>query len=175
MLQLILGGVRSGKSKLAEQRAQSLAGTDRQLVYVATGAAGDAEMQQRIAKHQAQREHVNWLTVEEPIGLANVLQQYSDKQYVILVDCLTLWLSNCLHSDCWQEQRAALLASLSALSADVILVSNEVGSGIVPLGELSRRFADESGWLHQALAEQSEQVDLVVAGLPLNLKNKESI
>ena len=170
MLQLILGGARSGKSALAEQRAQALAG--QQLIYIATGSAGDEEMQQRIALHRAQREQgdMSWLTIEEPLALADALQEHNNAGSVILVDCLTLWLSNCLHHDCWQQQREALLSSLSALKADVLLVSNEVGSGIVPLGELSRRFADESGWLHQALARQCEQVTLVVAGLPLELK-----
>lgn len=172
MLQLILGGARSGKSKLAEQRAKALTGQSRKLIYIATGSAGDEEMQQRIALHQSQREQgdARWLTVEEPLDLAAALQDYDDAANVILVDCLTLWLSNCLHHDCWRQQREALLASLSALQADVILVSNEVGSGIVPLGELSRRFADESGWLHQTLAQQCQQVTLVVAGLPLELK-----
>ena len=173
MLQLILGGARSGKSRLAEQRAQALAGQNKKLIYIATGSAGDEEMQQRIALHQSQREQgdARWLTVEEPLALSKVLQCNDNENNIILVDCLTLWLSNCLHHDCWQQQREALLSSLSALKADVILVSNEVGSGIVPLGELSRRFADESGWLHQALGKQCETVTLVVAGLPLELKS----
>lgn len=174
MLQLILGGARSGKSRLAEERAQALAGDTRKLIYIATGSAGDAEMQQRIEQHRAQREQgtVQWLTVEEPVTLSSVLEHYNHSDYVILVDCLTLWLSNCLHQECWQEQREALLSSLSALKAEVLFVSNEVGSGIVPLGELSRRFADESGWLHQSLAQHCSRVSLVVAGLPLELKSE---
>lgn len=173
MLQLILGGARSGKSHLAEQRAQALGQQGRKLIYIATASAGDIEMQQRIAEHQRQREQANldWLTIEEPLALTEVLKQYNDRSNVIVVDCLTLWLSNCLHKECWEQQREELLVNLSALQAEVLFVSNEVGSGIVPLGELSRRFADESGRLHQALAGQCEQVDLVVAGLALKLKH----
>ncbi|MES1924223.1 bifunctional adenosylcobinamide kinase/adenosylcobinamide-phosphate guanylyltransferase [Salinisphaera sp. T31B1] len=167
-VELVLGGVRSGKSGYAERRALGLVGIDR-WVYVATGRAGDDEMAARIAHHRAHRD-VRWQTVEESRGLAGVLAEYDDPRCCVLVDCLTLWLSHCLATDCWVDERRALLAGLGACRSRVLLVSNEVGSGIVPLGELSRRFADEAGRLHQDLARLSTRVTLVVAGLPLMLK-----
>lgn len=169
--QLILGGARSGKSRLAEARAQA---SGKQLIYIATAQAGDEEMAARIAHHQSQRSAANWQTVEEPIFLADLLAQHNHPQYCLLVDCLTLWLSNCLHHDCWPVQRTALLDLLPNLEAQLIMVSNEVGSGIVPLGQLSRQFADESGLLHQQLAALCSRVTLTVAGLPWDLKNEGS-
>ncbi|MFQ3323808.1 MAG: adenosylcobinamide kinase/adenosylcobinamide-phosphate guanylyltransferase [Pseudomonadales bacterium] len=164
--ELILGGARSGKSKLAEQRA---AESGLKLVYIATGTAGDNEMRERIAHHQTSRDK-KWQLVEEPINLADALLLYSNTENCILVDCLTLWLSNCLHQDCWHEQRDKLLAAFSQLNGRVLFVSNEVGMGITPMGELTRRFVDESGFLHQQLASMCDQVMLVVAGLPLQIK-----
>ena len=165
-IELILGGARSGKSKLAEQRAAS---SGLKLIYIDTGTAGDDEMRERIVHHQTSRDKA-WQLVEEPINLADVLLSYSDTENCILVDCLTLWLSNCLHQDCWHEQRDKLLAAFSQLSGRVLFVSNEVGMGITPMGELTRRFVDESGFLHQQLASMCDKVTLVVAGLPLQLK-----
>ena len=164
--ELILGGARSGKSRLAEQRAR--AGGHR-LVYIATGTAGDVEMAERIRHHRARR-GPEWRLVESPLRLAGTLADHQAGDRCLVVDCLTLWLSNCLHRGCWPEERDALLKTVPTLAGKVILVSNEVGSGIVPLGELSRRFADESGFLHQQLAEVCQRVTLVVAGLPLTLK-----
>ena len=166
-LELVLGGARSGKSKLAEQRARD---GGHHLLYVATASAGDDEMAQRIAHHRARRGR-EWQLVEAPRGLADTLLAEHRRDRCILVDCLTLWLSNCLHHECWQQERDALLKALPHLSGRIIFVSNEVGSGIVPLGELSRRFADESGFLHQQLAQICQRVTLTVAGLPLELKN----
>lgn len=165
-LELILGGARSGKSRLAESRAL---GSDGQLFYIATATADDREMSARIGHHQARR-GPQWQTVEEPLRLAGTLCSLARHDRCLLVDCLTLWLSNCLHAECWQQERDALLTTLAGLPGRILLVSNEVGSGIVPLGELSRRFADESGWLHQQLAQLARRVTLVVAGLPLELK-----
>lgn len=165
-LELILGGARSGKSRLAERRA--LAGGNH-LFYIATATAGDSEMAERIGDHK-ERRGPQWRTVEEPVRLAATLRDLARHDRCLLVDCLTLWLSNCLHQGCWQEERDALLATLAELPGRILLVSNEVGSGIVPLGELSRRFADESGWLHQQLAQMAQRVTLVVAGLPVELK-----
>lgn len=168
---LILGGARSGKSRFAEQLALN---SNKAVIYLATGQALDSEMQARIAHHQKQRP-ANWSLVEEPIALANALQTHSTKDNCILVDCLTLWLSNCLchnNSNCWHEQKAALLAALEHLPGQVIFVSNEVGHGIVPLGELSREFVDESGWLHQAIAANAERVEFIMAGLALTLKEQ---
>lgn len=164
--ELVLGGARSGKSKLAEQRAVE---SDLKLIYIATGTAGDDEMCERIAHHQASRDE-SWQLVEEPINLADTLLLHSNTESCILVDCLTLWLSNCLHHNCWEQQRDKLLAAFSQLSGKVIFVSNEVGMGITPMGELTRRFVDESGFLHQQLASICDQVTLVVAGLPLQIK-----
>lgn len=165
--QLILGGARSGKSRYAEQCAQALR-PSRKRLYVATATAGDDEMSDRIQQHQERRDE-QWQLIEEPIHLANVLD-HAQGDSVILIDCLTLWLSNCLHEKCWVEQRDAFLRLLSETQANVIMVSNEVGSGIVPMGELSRQFVDQSGWLHQEIASVCTHVNLVVAGLPLALK-----
>lgn len=169
-MELFLGGARSGKSRLAQARAEAIA--QGELVYLATATAGDDEMHRRIALHQRERDN-RWRTWEEPIQLAQVLA--AERHSTVLIDCLTLWLSNCLHANCWEQERAHLLREIdSRLAAGEapqwIFVSNEVGSGIVPLGQLSREFVDASGWLHQALAERCQQVQLVVAGLPLHLK-----
>ncbi|KPH64523.1 adenosylcobinamide kinase [Pseudoalteromonas porphyrae] len=168
---LILGGARSGKSRFAEQLAQQ---SNKPVIYLATGQAHDVEMQTRIKHHQQQRP-TDWQLIEEPITLAATLQTHSSKNNCILVDCLTLWLSNCLcsgRSDCWDEQKTAFLNIFDNLPGQVIFVSNEVGHGIVPLGELSRQFVDESGWLHQAIAVKAARVEFIMAGLALTLKGQ---
>lgn len=170
MKQLILGGARSGKSTLAETLAIK---SNKKVIYIATGQGLDEEMQARIKQHQAQRP-INWQTIEEPMNLAKVLVQFNHTQYCVLVDCLTLWITNCLLSEdahCWPAQKNALLDELADFKGDLILVSNEVGQGIVPLGEINRQFVDETGWLHQRLAQECEKVIFVVAGLPQVLKN----
>ncbi|MBC3383568.1 bifunctional adenosylcobinamide kinase/adenosylcobinamide-phosphate guanylyltransferase [Pseudomonas sp. SWRI179] len=169
MLQLILGGARSGKSRLAEKLA-----TDFQLpvTYIATSQPLDGEMNTRIAQHRARRP-AEWALVEEPLALARVLQENATSDRCLLVDCLTLWLTNLLMLDAPDRlvaEREALLDCISALPGEVIFVSNETGLGVVPLGELTRRYVDEAGWLHQALAERCQRVVLSVAGLPLTLK-----
>ncbi|HET7268137.1 MAG TPA: bifunctional adenosylcobinamide kinase/adenosylcobinamide-phosphate guanylyltransferase [Oleiagrimonas sp.] len=169
MRTLILGGARSGKSAWAERLA---AAGGANVIYIATAQAGDAEMAVRIAHHRARRPP-GWALVEEPLALADVLRKHAAEGRVLLVDCLTLWLSNLLgHADptCFARERAALLRTLPECQGEIALVGNEVGMGIVPLGELSRRFVDESGRLHQSLAAQCERVIFVAAGLPLNLK-----
>ena len=173
MLELVLGGARSGKSAYAEQLA-----TNQQVdvTYIATAQAGDDEMAQRIAQHQAQRP-TNWKTVEAPLELAHVLQHEAAADRCLLVDCLTLWLTNCLlqeKQNFWSQQREQFLQRLGELPGSIILVSNEVGHGIVPLGELNRRFVDEAGWLHQAVAQRADRVVLVTAGLPQYLKGNEA-
>jgi len=169
-VELILGGARSGKSRLAEARAIE-SGLD--VIYIATAHhSDDEEMQARIAHHQQQRPS-EWAVIEEPVELAKTLQKVDDEQACVLVDCLTLWLTNLLLSEdkaLFEKQVKALLNILPTLTAKVILVSNEVGHGIVPLGELNRRFVDESGRLHQRIAEIADQVDFVMAGLPMRLK-----
>jgi adenosylcobinamide kinase/adenosylcobinamide-phosphate guanylyltransferase len=169
MRSLILGGARSGKSALAERLASESA---REVVYIATAQAGDAEMAARIAHHRSRRTQ-QWLCVEEPIQLADVLREHAREHRCILVDCLTLWLSNLLGDPderVFERERTLLLDVLPNLPGDVLMVSNEVGLGIVPLGELTRRFVDEAGRLHQAIAAVSERVVFVAAGLPLALK-----
>jgi len=174
---LVLGGARSGKSGFAEKVAQAAFEQSQSvnkslekssLIYLATATAGDDEMKARIAHHQ-QRRGPEWQLLEEPLNLAEVVDNAS-KQTTIIIDCLTLWLSNCLHHGCWPEHRSNFLNSLENSSANIILVSNEVGSGIVPMGELSRQFVDESGWLQQQVAAIASDVTLVVAGLEMPLK-----
>jgi adenosylcobinamide kinase/adenosylcobinamide-phosphate guanylyltransferase len=168
MLTLILGGARSGKSRLALQRA---AATGKPVSFVATAQAHDAEMAARIARHRAERP-ARWATIEAPLDLAGAI--HSAKAGCIVVDCLTLWLSNCLcrpEPAAFDGARAALLAALTARRCDdLILVGNETGLGIVPLGELTRRFVDEAGWLNQDIAQLADEVVFVAAGLPLVLK-----
>ena len=169
---LILGGARSGKSRYAEEQALLLA-QERSLGalwYIATATAHDGEMQQRIERHQQHRDD-RWQLVEEPLDLAAVVRCYASANDCLLVDCLTLWLTNCLLNESWHEHKTALIQALKESKATIFFVSNEVGSGVVPLGELSRQFVDESGWLHQELAALSDRVTLVVAGLPLDLKS----
>ena len=169
MRTLILGGARSGKSALAEQLAVS-SGHD--VVYIATAQAHDAEMAARIAHHRTRRP-AHWSLVEEPLALADALRAQVRPGRCVLVDCLTLWLSNLLgaaEASCFERECAALLDVFPSLTGQVVLVSNEVGLGVVPLGELTRRFVDEAGRLHQALAQQCERVLFVAAGMPLVLK-----
>jgi adenosylcobinamide kinase / adenosylcobinamide-phosphate guanylyltransferase len=178
---LVLGGARSGKSAYAEHLA---AASGREVVYIATAQAGDGEMAQRIALHRQQRPS-QWQTVEEPLALAQALRKWRSSQRVVLVDCLTLWLSNLLFADGtsypdvgtvalparFGEERAALLEELSRPDGDVIFVSNEVGLGIVPYGAVSRAFTDEAGRLNQAVAALCDRAIFIAAGLPLTLKD----
>lgn len=169
MRELILGGVRSGKSRLAEQHAK---GSGLDVVYVATAQVRDAEMRQRVAHHQAHRP-AHWKVIEAGHNLAQVLQQHADSRRCVLVDCVTLWLTQLLCDLSEVELRRevdALLSVLPTLPGNIILVSNETNMGIVPLGELSRRYCDEAGWLHQQLGALCERVILTVAGLPLIVK-----
>lgn len=169
MLQLILGGARSGKSRLAEKLAND-SGLD--VIYIATSQPLDGEMNQRVALHR-ERRPAEWGLIEEPVELARVLRENAGEGRCLLVDCLTLWLTNLLMLDEPQrlaEEREALLDGLAELPGDIIFVSNETGLGVVPLGELTRRYVDEAGWLHQALAERCHRVVFTVAGLPMILK-----
>ena len=184
---LIFGGARSGKSAYAERLAQS-ADASSTVIYVATAindAASDEEMQARIAHHR-QRRPAHWQTVEQPYALGELLLAHNQPDKLILIDCLTVWLSNCLFAGgtpfpdigtivpppVFAQQRTALLQALPLMQAKVILVSNEVGMGIVPMGAVSRWFVDEAGRLNQALAALADQVVWVAAGLPLQLKGQ---
>ncbi|MFA3683997.1 bifunctional adenosylcobinamide kinase/adenosylcobinamide-phosphate guanylyltransferase [Acinetobacter baumannii] len=169
MLQLILGGARSGKSRLAEQTAISM---QLAVTYVATAQALDPEMQSRIVHHQNQRP-AHWSLVEEPLFLTKTLQEIDRPNQIILVDCLTLWLTNLLlleDQNIQQFECEQLLRVLPTLESEIILVSNETGLGVVPLGEISRRFVDEAGRLHQALGQIADKVVFCVAGFPMILK-----
>jgi len=173
MIQLVLGGARSGKSQYAEQQASH---TDKDVFYIATATAADSEMSERIHQHQQQRPK-HWTTVEETHRLAAVLQQYAKPNRTLLIDCLTLWLSNILFTPtgetdeaCFKTETAALLKTLPTLAGDIILVSNEVGQGTTPMNAMARRFIDETGKLHQQIAQCSDQVTFVTAGLPQQLK-----
>ncbi|MBN2646717.1 MAG: bifunctional adenosylcobinamide kinase/adenosylcobinamide-phosphate guanylyltransferase [Thiotrichales bacterium] len=185
MTHLILGGARSGKSAYAEQlakawQAEHVAGS---VVYCATAPRGfrnaqgqwqeDSEMAQRIDHHH-QRRPSTWHTVEEPLALAaclqNLEQQHRATPCLVLVDCLTLWMMNLLEADCRVLQTERLLDFLQQTRLPLILVSNEIGLGVVPLGQMSRSFVDELGRLHQAIAQLAEQVTFVTAGLPMRLK-----
>ena len=165
---LVLGGVRSGKSRHAEALVASQPGA---CVYLATAQAGDGEMAARIAAHRGRRDQ-RWTTVEEPLDLAEALGQACGPDRAVLVDCLTLWLSNLLGAgrDVIAEC-ASLLAALPGLAGQVVLVSNEVGHGVVPDNALARAFADHAGRLHQDLAAVAQRVIFMTAGLPQEIKS----
>ena len=170
MIHLITGGARSGKSSYAEQLASMRA----QVTYVATATACDDEMATRIQRHKKDRP-AHWALVEQPFELSSVV---NDSSSTLLIDCLTLYLTNWLCSESrwpdYEQEKSRFLAALREASEvcprHIFIVTNEVGSGIVPVGELSRRFADEAGWLNQAVAAIADDVTLVVAGCPLAVK-----
>ena len=163
---LVLGGARSGKSRFAE----SLLPTSRaQRIYLATGQPGDEEMQHRIADHRARRGS-GWHTIEAPLDIATPLSHAGSSP--VLVDCLTLWLSNLMAADlAIEEATAGLCRALGKLRAPAVLVSNEVGLGIVPDNALAREFRDHAGRLHQRVAAVADRVFFIAAGLPLTLKD----
>lgn len=170
---LILGGVRSGKSRLAERIALE---SQLPVTYIATATVQDEEMRQRITAHQARRP-AEWHVIEAPFELAAALSSQAVAERCILVDCLTLWLTNLLIADdatLFARELQAFLTLLPTLSNRIIMVSNETNMGIIPMGALSRRYCDEAGRLHQELAQQCDQVILTVAGLPHILKGQQS-
>lgn len=181
MRELIIGGARSGKSLLAEQKALA---SGLRVVYVATAQALDGEMSQRIAHHRARRP-AHWGLVESPLQLAAALRQHAAPDVCLIVDCLTLWLSNLLFAGEAAKQAEAgltvncpllagevqaLIDDLPRLPGRIIIVSNEVGWGLIPMAAVSRLFTDEQGRLNQRVAAVSERVTMVAAGLPLILK-----
>lgn len=164
---LVTGGARSGKSLYAEGLVNA---AQRERIYVATCTPFDDEMRQRIDRHRDQRGE-GWRTIEEPRDLAGVIAAESTAQSAILIDCLTLWLSNLIFAEADPEAETARLAgALRAAPGPVVLVTNEVGSGIVPDNALARRFRDEQGRLNRRIAELADVAVLVAAGLPLVLK-----
>ncbi|QTC89969.1 bifunctional adenosylcobinamide kinase/adenosylcobinamide-phosphate guanylyltransferase [Brevundimonas goettingensis] len=166
---LVLGGARSGKTAHAQSRTESIAAPmHRRLLMIATAQAFDAEMTDRIARHQADRDE-RWSTAEAPLDLPVALAALTPDD-VCVVDCLTLWLSNLMLAEANIEVAFdALVAAVVACPADLLLVSNEVGWGIVPDNALARAFRDHAGRLHQRLAKVAEETVLIVAGLPLRL------
>jgi adenosylcobinamide kinase/adenosylcobinamide-phosphate guanylyltransferase len=171
---LVLGGARSGKSAFALNVCNAL---DRKRWFLATAQAGDGEMEERIRRHQAERGDA-WTAVEEPLFVAERIASIDGPDTVILVDCLTLWLSNLFmeHGEgqaAVEHAVAGLCSGLSRVKGAVILVSNEVGLGIVPGDALSRRFRDTAGWMNQRVAEQADRVVMVVAGIPMVVKDGE--
>ena len=172
MIHLILGGARSGKSSYAENLAKQWGD---KVIYVATATADDKEMETRICHHKKSRPP-EWRLIEEPFLLSSIVNQHKDEKNVLLIDCLTLWLSNWLckkvdsQQSNWEDESNNFLDSLNESTNTIFIVSNEVGSGIIPMGELTREFSDKAGWLNQKVASIADKVTLVVAGLPLELK-----
>lgn len=166
---LILGGARSGKSHYAEKLAQD---SKREVTYIATAKILDDEIQERVSHHQDNRP-AEWQTIEEPIALAKILKDNAHKDRILIVDCLTMWITNLLSHDdqtLLDKEVEALSDCISELPGQIIFVSNEIGMGIIPMGELTRRYVDEAGRLHQQLAQQVNHVVLMVAGLPSIIK-----
>jgi adenosylcobinamide kinase/adenosylcobinamide-phosphate guanylyltransferase len=164
---LILGGARSGKSRFGQSRIEAFAG---QLCYIATAQAFDAEMAERIALHRADR-GPRWNTVEAPLDLPAAIMAHGAQADAILVDCLTLWLSNLMLAEKDVAQASAqLVQAVLACPVPLALVANEVGLGIVPDNALARRFRDEAGRLNQSIAQIAGEVAFLAAGLPLMLK-----
>lgn len=169
MHHLILGGIRSGKTALAERLAATVSA---QVTYVATAQAGDKEMAARIERHRRQRPS-RWGLVEQPLALASVLRSAKRQaEECLLIDCMSLWLSNLLHAgdQVLEREMAAFLDAIPNCPSRLVIVSNEVGLGTIAMDPLTRRFCDQLGWLNQALALCCQNVTMSVAGLPLVLK-----
>ena len=168
---LVTGGIRSGKTALAEQRAMA---ADCAVFYVATATAGDDEMAARIERHRQHRPD-DWGLVEEPLRLGEVLLDFRKQPCeppLLLIDCMSLWLSNLLFAggEVFSEEKSLFLQEVAEYPGDLVVVTNEVGLGTIGMDALTRRFADELGWMNQALAERCDEVVMSVAGLPLTLK-----
>lgn len=170
---LILGGARSGKSAYAEKIA---AESGFPVTYIATAQVYDNEFGQRVEHHRLRRP-AHWQTIEQSFNLGLVLKNHASANSCVIIDCLTLWLAQCICPDCerpenlnWLDERNALLQALAEVPGLILLVSNEVGMGIVPLGEINRQFQDEQGRLNQSVAQVANKVSFVAAGLPLTLK-----
>lgn len=170
MVTLVLGGARSGKSRFAQQLAID---SNLPVVYLATATASDTEMAERITHHQQNRP-AEWRLRECPLNLIETISEEGKQSQTILVDCLTLWLNNQLFQNPQQGFPILFTQLLDAASnskAQIIFVANEVGLGIIPLGEITRKFVDEAGRLNQMLAQQADKVFFIAAGLPLSLKD----
>ncbi len=166
---LILGGIRSGKSRYAESLLKK---SSLSINYIATAKADDEEMHQRIASHKASRP-TNWRIIEEPYALAETLLHYDQAGHIFLVECLTLWITQllCLDDDRMYTELDAVHNILPTLKAEIIFVSNEVGLGIIPYDKISRRYVDIAGRFNQQIAEYVDDVVFVIAGLPHTIKS----
>lgn len=164
---LVIGGARSGKSRHAQRLAES---SRAKQVLIATAEALDGEMSERIARHVADRGET-WKTVESPLELCRPIERSCGERHAVVVDCLTLWLSNLMHAEMdIAAETERLMQTLRSVETPLILISNEVGMGIVPDSSLGRRFRDEQGRLNQLIAEACARVEFVASGLPLRLK-----
>lgn len=192
MIHLILGGARSGKSVYAEEESRlwQERNNPAEVIYLATARTNyqqespsseseptvDKEMLQRIEHHRNQRPD-HWTTLEEPLYLARSLRvieedaRNSQQKTAVLIDCLTLWMLNLIDAGCRESETEQFLRQLEKSRLPIVIVSNEVGLGVVPMGKLSREFVDELGRLHQAVAKRANRVTFVTAGLPMSLKN----
>jgi adenosylcobinamide kinase / adenosylcobinamide-phosphate guanylyltransferase len=164
---LVLGGVRSGKSRYAQQLGERV----QRVVFVATAQAGDDEMQRKIERHRSSRPQ-HWTTVEEPLALGEAIAQHGPGSDLLIIDCLTFFATNLLHAEAGEEPVDELCAVLSAPPCPVVLVSNEVGSGVVPPYPLGRQFRDLLGEINQRVATVATDAVLLIAGLPLVLKGQ---
>lgn len=173
---LVIGGCKSGKSAyaldLANRKSAQNNSADKK-IFVATSVPTDSEMKERVEAHKKEREG-NWITIEEPVLLPGIIEEYSKKADVILIDCLTLWISNLLYKDYDKEKILRyiqeLIISLKKAECPVIFVSNEVGTGIVPENKLARLFRDIAGTANQEIAKAVANVVWIVAGIPVNIK-----
>ncbi|MDH4009125.1 MAG: bifunctional adenosylcobinamide kinase/adenosylcobinamide-phosphate guanylyltransferase [Desulfobacterales bacterium] len=167
----VIGGCRSGKSSYAMQTAEKVPAE--QKIFIATCVPQDDEMKRRVARHQKERSQ-NWVTVEAPLDLPEAILQNSRRGDVILIDCLTLWVSNLL-IETGDEKKIEdtipqLIEALQKATCPIVLVSNEVGTGIVPENQLARQFRDITGWVNQAVARCANKVVWMVAGIPVTVK-----
>lgn len=170
---LILGGQRSGKSRYAEHLGRQWLAQEagREVMVVATAMAADGEMQQRIERHRRDRPS-GFATLEEPLDLGGAIVRASQPGRLLIVDCLTLWVTNVLmpHGQepvgDWRARKDALLSALDPCRSPVILVSNEIGQGVIPMGAVLRQFVDELGWLHQDVSRRCARLTWMVAGQP---------
>jgi len=182
-IHLILGGARSGKSAFAEKLATE---STLPVTYIATAQVYDDEFKARIAHHKARRP-AHWQVIETPFNLADTLIEYALHGRCLIVDCLTLWLAQSICPECappkelnekdvdWAYEKNTFLAALPKLPGTILLVSNEVGMGIVPLGAINRQFQDEQGRLNQTVAKLADEVFFIAAGLPIKLKGQNGI
>lgn len=173
MIELVLGGARSGKSRYAEQQAKT---SNKPVIYIATAEARDDEMAERIVRHRNDRPQ-SWQTVEERIQLGATIKRLSNHDNCLLIDCLTLWLSNILFDrngelqySVFEQEKENLLAALTNCPGRLIMVSNEIGQGVVAIEKTTRLFVDEAGRLHQDIAALSDKVTFITAGLAATLK-----